>query len=94
MNPKSIIKVSIKFRIKAEIIMLSNIMKAPESQKVVDEKERLDDKVDVASKIKEKTITQPNILIPMTRGKCNQVWNYKYHGKDWECLCKEGKFFI
>jgi len=38
----------------------------------------------------ERIITQPYVLIPMARGECNEDWDYRKHGKDWECLCKEG----
>lgn len=39
----------------------------------------------------EKIITQPYILIPLAQKMCNENWNYAKHGKDWGCLCKEGK---
>jgi len=42
------------------------------------------------SKLVEKVITQPFILIPMAQTDCNDDWNYKEHGGNWECLCKEG----
>jgi len=41
-------------------------------------------------KMEEKIITQPFILIPLAQAQCNEEWTYKNHGKDWECLCKEG----
>jgi hypothetical protein len=44
--------------------------------------------------IKEKIITQPYILIPMSREECNEHWDYKFHGKNWECLCKEGNIIL
>ncbi len=44
-------------------------------------------------KIAEKIITQPYVLIPMPTDECNYDWNYRNHGKDWECLCKEGIIF-
>ena len=43
------------------------------------------------SEIEEKIITQPYILIPLAREMCNENWTYKNHGKEWQCLCKEGK---
>ncbi len=44
-------------------------------------------------KMKEKVITQPYILIPMAREECNDGWTYRNHGKNWECLCKEGNYY-
>jgi len=46
------------------------------------------------SKIVERIVTQPYILIPMARNNCNDGWNYRNNGLDWECLCKEGMLFI
>jgi carbonic anhydrase len=37
-----------------------------------------------------KNITQPLIIIPLASKKCNENWNYKSSGDDWECQCKEG----
>ena len=42
-------------------------------------------------KIIEKTITQPVIIIPQPSNQCNEKWDYSSKGKDWECLCEEGK---
>ena len=39
----------------------------------------------------EKIINQPYILIPLAREMCNDQWNYESHGKNWKCLCAEGK---
>jgi len=39
----------------------------------------------------EKVINQPYILIPLAREMCNDQWNYEQHGKNWKCLCAEGK---
>jgi carbonic anhydrase len=39
----------------------------------------------------EKKITQPIIIIPLPSHFCNEDWNYKKQGSDWECDCKEGK---
>jgi hypothetical protein len=36
-----------------------------------------------------KTI-QPIVVIPLPSRTCNDGWNYKQNGKDWECGCKEG----
>jgi carbonic anhydrase len=38
-----------------------------------------------------KTIIQPTILIPLASHTCNENWDYKMKGCDWECDCKEGK---
>lgn len=38
-----------------------------------------------------KFIIQPMIIIPKPGRHCNQGWNYKNKGDDWECECKEGK---
>jgi carbonic anhydrase len=34
---------------------------------------------------------QPEVVIPLPSLMCNQGWNYKTNGKDWECICQEGK---
>lgn len=39
----------------------------------------------------EQRITQPIILIPQPSKDCNEKWNYKNKGKDWECECADGK---
>jgi len=39
----------------------------------------------------EKIINQPIVLIPLPSRHCNENWNYKIHGNDWECDCSEGK---
>jgi carbonic anhydrase len=36
-------------------------------------------------------VTQPIIVIPLPSRHCNDGWNYKQGGNDWECMCKEGK---
>jgi carbonic anhydrase len=36
-------------------------------------------------------ITQPVIIIPQRSRFCNQHWDYKTNGNDWECNCKDGK---
>ena len=38
-----------------------------------------------------KTIIQPTILIPLASHTCNDNWDFKLKGQDWECDCKEGK---
>jgi carbonic anhydrase len=42
-------------------------------------------------KIIEKTITQPVIIIPQPSRMCNEKWDYSNKGRDWECVCREGK---
>jgi carbonic anhydrase len=42
-------------------------------------------------KIIEKTITQPVIIIPQPSRMCNENWDYSNKGRDWECVCREGK---
>lgn len=39
----------------------------------------------------EQRITQPIILIPLPSKECNEKWDYKSKGKDWECDCADGK---
>jgi carbonic anhydrase len=39
----------------------------------------------------EKIVNQPIILIPLPSRHCNENWDYKTHGQDWECDCAEGK---
>lgn len=36
-------------------------------------------------------ITQPMIIIPTVGPICNENWDYKTHGEDWECICSEGQ---
>jgi carbonic anhydrase len=36
-------------------------------------------------------VTTPLIIIPTESRNCNEGWNYKQRGADWECQCKEGK---
>jgi carbonic anhydrase len=43
------------------------------------------------TKIIEKQITQPIIIIPLPSRQCNDGWNYQKNGDDWECDCSEGK---
>lgn len=42
----------------------------------------------------EKIVVQPVMLIPTATRHCNDKWDYAKHGKDWECKCSEGMFFI
>ena len=44
-----------------------------------------------SGKIIIKTIIQPTILIPLASHTCNDNWDFKTNGNDWECECKEGK---
>lgn len=46
---------------------------------------------DDSGKLIVKTIIQPTILIPLASHTCNDNWNFKMKGRDWECECKEGK---
>lgn len=39
----------------------------------------------------ERKIVQPIILIPLPSPKCNDNWDYKLKGSDWNCECSEGK---
>jgi carbonic anhydrase len=39
----------------------------------------------------ERIVNQPIILIPLPSRHCNENWDYKVHGGDWECDCSEGK---
>ena len=38
-----------------------------------------------------KYTTQPIIIIPESSPLCNEIWDYKQMGTDWQCLCKEGQ---
>jgi len=40
--------------------------------------------------IKEEKIKKPIIMVPLPSPTCNEDWNYKKNGMDWECDCKEG----
>lgn len=40
--------------------------------------------------INKRYINQPIVLVPTPSKFCNAGWNYKNHGADWECDCKEG----
>jgi len=43
------------------------------------------------NKVAVQQVTQPVIIIPKPTRFCNQSWDYKNKGKDWECLCSEGR---
>lgn len=36
-------------------------------------------------------ITQPLIIVPTATPLCNENWNYKSKGADWECYCSDGQ---
>jgi carbonic anhydrase len=36
-------------------------------------------------------ITQPIVIIPLPSKVCNQDYNWKKNGRDWECECAEGR---
>lgn len=36
-------------------------------------------------------VIQPMIIIPKPSKSCNEDWNYKKGGDDWECECREGR---
>ena len=38
-----------------------------------------------------KTVIQPILIIPQPSRECNVKWDYRSHGKDWECKCNDGK---
>lgn len=40
--------------------------------------------------ITEKKIKKPIIMVPLPSPTCNEKWDYKQNGEDWECDCKEG----
>ncbi len=52
-----------------------------------------DSDADGDTKLINKTIEiiNPIIIIPRPSPYCNEKWNYKNFGDDWECDCKEGK---
>lgn len=39
----------------------------------------------------EKIVKQPMIIIPVPSPFCNEKWDYKHQGADWQCECIEGK---
>jgi carbonic anhydrase len=39
----------------------------------------------------ERIIKQPMIIIPVPSPYCNEKWDYKNQGADWQCECSEGK---
>ncbi len=41
-------------------------------------------------KITAEIVKQPVIIIPEHSKYCNEDWDYKVNGDDWECKCKEG----
>lgn len=41
--------------------------------------------------VQDEQVTDPVILIPLPSKTCNDSWNYKTKGNDWECDCSEGK---
>ncbi len=45
----------------------------------------------VENKVEVKKITQPVIIIPMSSRACNEKADYLNKGKDWECICSEGR---
>ena len=38
----------------------------------------------------EDKVIQPIILIPLPSKQCNEKWDYRNSGNDWECTCKSG----
>lgn len=36
-------------------------------------------------------VKQPEIIIPIPSPFCNEKWDYKKQGSDWQCECNEGK---
>lgn len=40
--------------------------------------------------IKRKIVKQPVIIIPVPAPMCNEKWDYRSHGEDWQCDCVEG----
>lgn len=54
------------------------------------DKKLVEVKLPVRKVIKRK-LNQPFIIIPTPQRMCNAGWDYANKGKDWECLCKEGK---
>lgn len=43
------------------------------------------------TKIIERRIEQPFIVIPVPQEYCNSKWDYEENGSNWQCLCKEGE---
>jgi hypothetical protein len=49
---------------------------------------------EITQKVKEKTIIQPLMIIPLPSKNCNDDWNYDKRGKNWECKCSEGNILV
>ena len=45
----------------------------------------------INTKIVERRIEQPFIIIPTPQEYCNVKWDYENEGKNWQCLCREGQ---
>jgi len=43
-----------------------------------------------ATKILERKITQPFIIIPTAQEFCNAKWDFQNEGKEWRCICSDG----
>jgi carbonic anhydrase len=41
--------------------------------------------------VEKKVVKQEVIIIPTASRSCNQNWTYNNNGKDWECICSEGR---
>lgn len=54
-----------------------------------EEKYKLD--LNPQRKVVHKEKLQNVVIIPQSSRSCNEDWNYKNAGNDWECICKEGK---
>jgi carbonic anhydrase len=43
------------------------------------------------SATKERIVKQPMIIIPIPAPFCNEKWDFKKQGSDWQCECSEGR---
>lgn len=72
--------------------LCKGIKKKPKGKKPAKNKYKtVQETLPADDKIIEKTITQPVIIIPQPSKMCNDKWDYSNKGRDWECVCKEGK---
>jgi carbonic anhydrase len=49
------------------------------------------DKNTQATAVQTRKVTQPVIVIPIPSKQCNEKWDHKNNGNDWECTCKDGR---
>lgn len=45
---------------------------------------------DLPLQVVENVTKQPIVLVPLPSPNCNEKWDYKQLGEDWNCICKQG----